>query len=60
MSRTRLIHDIALVVTCCVIVGLIACLVEPPGVGRIILSALGGHVVSLVLNPYIFSRETGD
>jgi hypothetical protein len=60
MPRARLIHDIALVVTCCVIVGLTACLSEPPGVGRIVLSALGGHVVSLVLNPYIFPSETGD
>jgi hypothetical protein len=60
MPRTRLIHDIALVVTCCVIVGLIACLVEPPGVGRIILSALGGLALGRILSPYVFQPETGD
>jgi hypothetical protein len=60
MPRTRLIHDIALVVTCCVIACLIACLVEPPGVGRIILSALGGQVVGWALVPHLFQPETGD
>jgi hypothetical protein len=60
MPRTRLIHDISLVVTCCVIVGLTACLIEPPGVGRIVLSALGGLVVGWALNPYVFQPETGD
>jgi hypothetical protein len=60
MSRARLIHDIALVVTCCVIVGLTACLIQPPGVGRLVLAALGGPVVGWILEPYVFQPETGD